>query len=60
MNALIARSAPRLLSVLRILAAFLFASLKGELAVRQCFVCLYRAAAGGGPWRLDARLRNLR
>ena len=30
---------------------------KGELAVLYCFVFLYLAAAGGGPWSLD-RLRN--
>lgn len=27
----------------------------GELAVCLCFVFLYLAAAGGGPWSLDAR-----
>jgi putative oxidoreductase len=27
---------------------------KGELAVIYCFVFLYLAAAGGGPWSLDA------
>ena len=26
---------------------------KGELAVLYCFVFLYLAAAGGGPWSLD-------
>jgi len=30
---------------------------KGELAVLYCFVFLYLAAAGGGPWSVD-RLRN--
>jgi putative oxidoreductase len=30
---------------------------KGELAVLYCFVFLYFAVAGGGPWSLD-RLRN--
>jgi putative oxidoreductase len=30
---------------------------KGELAVLYCFVFLYLAAAGGGPWSLD-RLRH--
>jgi putative oxidoreductase len=30
---------------------------KGELAVLYCFVFLYFAAAGGGPWSLD-RLRH--
>jgi putative oxidoreductase len=29
----------------------------GELAVLYCFVFLYLAAAGGGPWSLD-RLRH--
>jgi putative oxidoreductase len=28
---------------------------QGELAVLFCFVFLYLAAAGGGPWSLDAR-----
>ena len=27
---------------------------KGELAVIYCFVYLYLALAGGGPWSLDA------
>jgi putative oxidoreductase len=26
----------------------------GELAVVYCFVFLYFAAAGGGPWSVDA------
>ena len=30
---------------------------KGELAVLYCFVFLYLAAAGGGPWSID-RLRH--
>jgi putative oxidoreductase len=30
---------------------------KGELAVLYCFVFLYLAVAGGGPWSLD-RLRH--
>ena len=30
---------------------------KGEIAVLYCFVFLYLAAAGGGPWSLD-RLRH--
>jgi putative oxidoreductase len=30
---------------------------KGELAVLYCFVFLYLAAAGGGPWSVD-RLRK--
>lgn len=30
---------------------------QGELAVAYCFVFLYLAAAGGGPWSLD-RLRG--
>jgi len=29
----------------------------GELAVLYCFVFLYLAAAGGGPWSID-RLRH--
>lgn len=33
---------------------------KGELAVVFCFVFLYMAAAGGGPWGLDAALRRNR
>lgn len=32
----------------------------GELAVVYCFVFLYLAAAGGGPWSLDAVLRRER
>jgi putative oxidoreductase len=31
---------------------------RGELAVLYCFVFLYLAAAGGGPWSLDALLRR--
>ena len=31
---------------------------RGELAVLYCFVFLYLAAAGGGPWSLDAMLRK--
>jgi putative oxidoreductase len=31
---------------------------KGELAVLYCFVFLYLAAAGGGPWSVDAQLRR--
>lgn len=27
---------------------------KGELAVLYCFVFLYLAAGGGGPWSIDA------
>jgi putative oxidoreductase len=30
----------------------------GELAVILCFICLYLAVAGGGPWSLDAAMRN--
>jgi len=30
----------------------------GELAVLYCFVFLYLAVAGGGPWSLDAMLRQ--
>lgn len=29
---------------------------KGELAVLYCFLLLYFAAAGGGPWAVDAHL----
>jgi putative oxidoreductase len=32
---------------------------KGELAVLYCFVFLYLAAAGGGPWSLDRMLRRV-
>ena len=31
---------------------------KGEIAVLYCFVFLYLAAAGGGPWSLDALMRR--
>jgi putative oxidoreductase len=31
---------------------------RGELAVLYCFVFLYLAAAGGGPWSLDRWLRH--
>lgn len=31
---------------------------RGELAVVYCFVFLYLAAAGPGPWSLDAALRG--
>jgi putative oxidoreductase len=31
---------------------------RGELAVLYCFVFLYLAAAGGGPWSLDAWWRH--
>ena len=30
----------------------------GEAAVLFCFVFLYLAFAGGGPWSVDARLRR--
>lgn len=30
----------------------------GELAVLYCFVFLYLAAAGGGPWSADAMIRR--
>lgn len=33
---------------------------KGELAVVYCWIFLYFAAAGGGPWSLDALLRRER
>jgi putative oxidoreductase len=33
---------------------------RGELAVLYCFVFLYLAAAGGGPWSLDRWLRRSR
>ena len=32
----------------------------GELAALYCFVLLYMAAAGGGPWSVDAAMRNKR
>jgi putative oxidoreductase len=31
---------------------------KGELAVLYCFVFLYFAAAGAGPWSIDAMRRK--
>jgi putative oxidoreductase len=31
---------------------------RGELAVVYCWIFLYFAAAGGGPWSLDALLRR--
>ena len=31
---------------------------RGELAIMFCFTFLYLAAAGGGPWSLDAALRK--
>ena len=31
---------------------------EGEAAVLYCFVFLYFAVAGGGPWSLDARFRG--
>jgi len=31
---------------------------QGELPVLYCFVFLYLAAAGGGPWSLDRKLRR--
>ena len=31
---------------------------RGELAVLYCFVFLYLAAAGGGPWSVDQWLRR--
>jgi putative oxidoreductase len=31
---------------------------RGELAVLYCFVFLYLAAAGGGPWSLDHLIRR--
>lgn len=33
---------------------------QGELAVVYCWIFLYFAAAGGGPWSLDALLRDQR
>ena len=33
---------------------------RGELAIMFCFVFLYLAAAGGGPWSLDAAFRTNR
>jgi putative oxidoreductase len=33
---------------------------RGELAVLYCFVFLYFALAGGGPWSLDRWLRRIR
>ena len=31
---------------------------RGELAALYCFVFLYLAASGGGPWSLDRWMRN--
>jgi putative oxidoreductase len=31
---------------------------QGELAVLYCFLFLYLAAAGPGPWSLDSKLRR--
>ena len=31
---------------------------QGELAILYCFVFLYIAAAGSGPWSLDAMRRK--
>ncbi len=33
---------------------------QGESAVLYCFLFLYLAAAGGGPWSIDAMLRRRR
>jgi putative oxidoreductase len=33
---------------------------QGSLAIMLCFVCLYLAGIGGGPWSLDALLRGKR
>jgi putative oxidoreductase len=33
---------------------------KGELAALYCFVFLYLAVAGGGPWSIDALVRRSR
>lgn len=33
---------------------------RGELAALYCFLFLYLAAAGGGPWSVDARRRRTR
>jgi putative oxidoreductase len=33
---------------------------QGELAALYCFLFLYLAAAGGGPWSLDARRTGVR
>jgi len=33
---------------------------RGELAALYCFLFLYLAAAGGGPWSLDARRSHAR
>jgi putative oxidoreductase len=30
----------------------------GNLAIMFCFACLFLACAGGGPWSLDAMMRN--
>ncbi|MEO8137069.1 MAG: DoxX family protein [Betaproteobacteria bacterium] len=31
---------------------------RGDAAVLYCFICLYLAAAGGGPWSLDSLMRD--
>ncbi len=33
---------------------------EGTLAIQFCFACLYLAAAGGGPYSVDAMLRSSR
>ena len=33
-------------------------AVRGELAIIYCFVFLHFAAAGGGSWSLDRRLRG--
>jgi len=40
--------------------AFLPLLNKGESAVLYCFLFLYLAFAGGGPWGIDALLRRMR
>jgi putative oxidoreductase len=32
----------------------------GNLAIMLCFACLYLACTGGGPWSLDAMMREKR
>jgi putative oxidoreductase len=30
----------------------------GTLAIMYCFTCLYLAAAGAGPWSVDAAMKQ--
>jgi uncharacterized membrane protein YphA (DoxX/SURF4 family) len=53
------RSSPAALSLLRLARQgdfFMPALNQGEEAVLYCFIFLFLATAGGGPWSIDARL----